>query len=135
MVRDRILFVELDESLSKSVENANKTESNVLGKGKIDFTVRYFQANLKKCVPEKIENMVSVIRLTRGGDKAVFGTKSFDERFKQSFYLVPLFVLILGIIELFHNVKLVPCAVASCKKFLKGNVLALDFGFYSMWRC
>ena len=43
MTKYRNVIVELDESFSETVENANKTESNVLGKGRGEFTVRYFQ--------------------------------------------------------------------------------------------
>ena len=37
MIKDKNLFVELDQSFSETVENANKTESKVLGKGRVEF--------------------------------------------------------------------------------------------------
>ena len=80
MIKDKNLFVELDQSFSETVENANKTESMVLGKGSVEFFVKDVQQNSKKVsmndnfyVPENSENFS---KLTRGGAKVVFGEKS-----------------------------------------------------------
>ena len=48
MIKDKNLFVELDQSFSETVENANKTESKVLGKGRVEFFVKDCQGNSKK---------------------------------------------------------------------------------------
>ena len=48
MKKDRNLFVELDQSFSETVENANKTESKVLGKGRVEFFVKDSQENSKQ---------------------------------------------------------------------------------------
>ena len=48
MIKDKNLFVELDQSFSETVENANKTESKVLGKGRVEFFVKDCQENSKK---------------------------------------------------------------------------------------
>ena len=86
MIKDENLFVELDQSFSETVENAKKTESKVLGKGRVEFFVKDCQGNSKKIsmsdcfyVPENSENLVSVSKLTRGGAKVVFGEKSCIE--------------------------------------------------------
>ena len=52
MIKDKNLFVELDQSFSETVENANKTESKVLGKGRVEFFVKDCQGNSKKNVNE-----------------------------------------------------------------------------------
>ena len=87
MIKDKNLFIELDQSFSETVENANKTESKVLGKGRVEFFVKDCQGNSKKIsmndyfyVPENSENLVSVSKLTRGGVKVVFGEKSCTEQ-------------------------------------------------------
>ena len=48
MIKDKNLFVELEQSFSETVENANKTEFKVLGKGRVDFFVNDSQGNSKK---------------------------------------------------------------------------------------
>ena len=48
MIKDRNLFVELDQNFSETVENANKTDSKVLGKGRVEFFVKDSQGNSKK---------------------------------------------------------------------------------------
>ena len=73
MIKDKNLIVELDQSFSETVENANKTESKVLGKGRVDLFVKDCQENSKNIsmsdcfyVPENSENLMSVSELTRG---------------------------------------------------------------------
>ena len=82
MIKDKNLFVELDQSFSETVQNANKTESKVLSKGRVEFFVNYSQGNSKKLsisdcfyVPENSENLVSVSKFTRGGANVVFWRK------------------------------------------------------------
>ena len=93
MIKDRNLFVELGQSLSETVENANKTESKVLGKGRVEFFVKDSQGNLKKVsmsdcfyVPENSESLLSVSKLTRGGAKIVFGEMSCIEQGNGTIY-------------------------------------------------
>ena len=87
MIKDKNLFVELDQSFSETVENANKTESKVLGKGRGEFFVKDSRLNSKKVsmsdcfyVPVNSESLVSVSKLTRGGAYVVFGEKSCNEQ-------------------------------------------------------
>ena len=70
MIKDRNLFVALDQSFSETVENANKTDSKVLGEKRVEFFVKDCQKNSKKIsmsdcfsVPEDSENLVSVSKL------------------------------------------------------------------------
>ena len=82
MIKYKNLFVELGQSFSETVENANKTESKVLGKGRVEFFVKDSQGNSKKVsmsgcfyVRENSENLVSVSKLTRGGAYSSFWRK------------------------------------------------------------
>ena len=52
MIKDKNLFVELDQSFSETVENANKTESKFLSKGTVEFFVKDSQGNSKKSFNE-----------------------------------------------------------------------------------
>ena len=52
LIKDKKLFPELDQSFRKIVENANKTESKVFGKGRFEFFVKDSQGNSKKSFNE-----------------------------------------------------------------------------------
>ena len=87
MIKNRNLFVELDESFSETAVNANKTDPKVLGKGTVEFTVTDSRENLKKVsmsdslyVPENSKKLVSITKLTRGGAKVALGEKSCFEQ-------------------------------------------------------
>ena len=48
MIKEKNLFVELDQSFCENVENAIKTETKVLGKGRVEFFVADSQGNSNK---------------------------------------------------------------------------------------
>ena len=81
MIKERNLFVELNQSFSETVENANKTETKVSGKGRVEFFcdrfsrkfVQNFNELLFLCA-RKLRKF-SVSKLTGGGAKVVFGEK------------------------------------------------------------
>ena len=84
MIKDRDMFVSLDENFKGSVSNANFSESKTLRKGEVRFRVKDEKSKFKMIelkdtlyVPENSRNLLSVSKMRKAGAEVVFGASSF----------------------------------------------------------
>ena len=93
MIKDRDMFVSLDENFKGSVSNANFSESKILGKSEVRFRVKDEKGEFKMIelkdtlyVPENSRNLLSVSKMKKGGAEVVFGASSFVRQGNGSVY-------------------------------------------------
>ena len=84
MIKDRDIFVSLDENFKGSVSNANFSESKIIGKDEVrireeDEEGEFNMIELKDTlyVPETSRNLLSVSKIKKAGAEVVFGASSF----------------------------------------------------------
>ena len=93
MIKDRDMFVSLDQNFKGSVSNANFSESKILGKGEVRFKVKDEKGEFKMIelkntlyVPENSRNLLSVSKMKKAGAEVVFGVSSFVRQGNGSVY-------------------------------------------------
>ena len=93
MIKDRDMFVSLDENFKGSVSNANFSESKILGKGEVRFRVKDEKGEFKMIelkdnlyVPENSRSFLSVSKMKIAGAEGVFGASSFVRQGNGSVY-------------------------------------------------
>ena len=93
MIKDRDMFVSLDENFKGSVSNANFSESQILGKGEVRFRVKDEKGEFKMIelkdtlyVPENSRNLLNVSKMKKAGAEVVFGASSIVRQGNGSVY-------------------------------------------------
>ena len=93
LIKDRDMFVSLDENFKGSVSNKNFSKSKILGKGELRFRVKDEKGEFKMIelknilyVPENSRNLLSVSKMKKAGSEVVFGASSFVRQGNGSVY-------------------------------------------------
>ena len=82
VIKDKSTLANLDENISGSIHNDNKTHSAILGKGDVEFFAKNSIEEFKKIVledalfvPDNSKNLISVSKLREVGVDVSFGEK------------------------------------------------------------
>ena len=80
MINNREMFIDIDDSFSGKVQNANKTESEIYGRGTVAFLVKDSNQVKKKIIlenalfiPENSHSLVSISKLREAGADILIG--------------------------------------------------------------
>ena len=80
MIKDEILFIDIDKEYSGTITNANSSKSLISGKGTVEIRVpdsngleRKMRLSNALLVPNNTRNLVSVSKLRATGNEVVFG--------------------------------------------------------------
>ena len=80
MINNREMFIDIDDSFSGKVQNANKSESEICGRGRVAFLVKDSNQVNRKIIlenalfiPENSHSLVSLSKLREAGAEVLIG--------------------------------------------------------------
>ena len=80
MINNREIFIDINDSFSGKVQNANKTESEICGRGTVAFLVKDSNQVNRKIIlenalfiPENSHSLVSISKLREAGAEVLIG--------------------------------------------------------------